>query len=649
MASSSRSWHLSLLASCLFTCLHASGPLAADVWTPIVGPWPDNCGPSLVVATAHPTRSDLLYVASAHTSNGCGIFRSEDAGVSWRRANSGLPRIGVFPRHYPPITRIMASPSKPRIVYAGVGDLDITLYKSGDFGRSWARRSGPRVPFTLRHQLSAPVLDIAIHPMDADVVFVGALGDGLYRTVDGGRAWQKVREGGAGPTGTQYYHLVRFDATGDHLLASGFTQFAFELCLPVIWSCFAPAPAIASFGLLRSDGSLTNAAVTFELTNLDAFPTDLTAAADGSLFASTRATYVTVPIIGPVETTPNAGIRKSDLDAHDWMSTGTGSGSEDLTSAPVLGVTADPVHVGILYAPAGGRGLFTSCDSGQTWQRGPSDGLPSGAAVLATIINADGSVVLATTSGGAYRLTNPSFCSQPPTTSTTTTTTTTSTTTTTIAAGSQSATIDGRANIFGAGHTVPPAPGPSGPGILPPEVRLPAGTAHVTVSNVSGQVSSASFSFNDAEGRTGFEGTDMSSYGGISGITDTNQGRQFFLIGVFTGDAEPFDPAPPTLDFSQNESFLELAPVLNQLFFVGDGLTAYGTGTVQRFDVPTGATRLFLGFADGAGAGGAFHGLPGAYDDNSGALTATVTPCGDGVCDGPETCDECPADCICQL
>src|SRR5262249_39942824 len=58
---------------------------------------------------------------------------------------------------------------------------------------------------------------------------------------------------------------------------------------------------------------------------------------------------------------------------------------------------------------------------------------------------------------------------------------------------------------------------------------------------------------------------------------------------------------------------------LNQTFFIGDGLTGTGSGSVQVFHVPDGATRLYLGFADAF----FFQGDPGYYDDNTGSLTAT--------------------------
>jgi hypothetical protein len=69
------------------------------------------------------------------------------------------------------------------------------------------------------------------------------------------------------------------------------------------------------------------------------------------------------------------------------------------------------------------------------------------------------------------------------------------------------------------------------------------------------------------------------------------------------------------------EDFSLLSPSIGQTFFIGDGLTETGNGTVQQFVVPAAATRLFLGFADG----GSFSGQPNRYGDKSGSLVATFS------------------------
>src|SRR4028118_577356 len=163
-------------------------------------------------------------------------------------------------------------------------------------------------------------------------------------------------------------------------------------------------------------------------------------------------------------------------------------------------------------------------------------------------------------------------------------------------------TISADSNIFGAGKTSAPAPGGGTGGQLPPRYNFAAAAGQVlTFSNISGNVSYAPFpevSNVSGDGRAPF-GTNISSYGGISGIRNDN--AIAFLVGVFLNDSEPTGSGPSPLDFTNNTSFAELSPQLNQTFFIGDGLTGSGVGNIQRFLVPEQATRLFLGFADGAG------------------------------------------------
>ena len=90
------------------------------------------------------------------------------------------------------------------------------------------------------------------------------------------------------------------------------------------------------------------------------------------------------------------------------------------------------------------------------------------------------------------------------------------------------------------------------------------------------------------------------SYFGIS----TYRGPVNSLVGVFVNSNVPGGTAPSGLDFttSGSQSQSTISPALNQVLFIGDGVTGTGSGSVQHFVVPAGATRLVLGSADGAGA-----------------------------------------------
>jgi hypothetical protein len=182
-------------------------------------------------------------------------------------------------------------------------------------------------------------------------------------------------------------------------------------------------------------------------------------------------------------------------------------------------------------------------------------------------------------------------------------------------------TISGDSNIFGAGKTSAPAPGGGAGGQLPPLYNFAAAAGQVlTFSNISGSVnfsaSSETSTNGIGDGRAFLSGTNILSYGGISGIR--NDKAIAFLVGVFLNDSAPTGSGPSALDFTNNTNFTQLSPQLNQTFFIGDGLRGSGVGDIQSFLVPEQATRLFLGFADGFNV----QGLPAYYNDNTGSVVA---------------------------
>lgn len=180
--------------------------------------------------------------------------------------------------------------------------------------------------------------------------------------------------------------------------------------------------------------------------------------------------------------------------------------------------------------------------------------------------------------------------------------------------------VGGKANIYAAGHSVLPPPSNALAGEFPPVLALASVTHRpITFASITGGVTGRA---NDAasgpDGKAEGSGTNVTALQGISGIR--HGVKVLFLVGVFLNDAEPADPAPDGIDFTDAEHLPELHPQLRQAFFIGDGRTGTGEGEAQRFFIPDGATRLFLGFADAY----LFQGAPGFYDDNGGELTVVV-------------------------
>lgn len=174
--------------------------------------------------------------------------------------------------------------------------------------------------------------------------------------------------------------------------------------------------------------------------------------------------------------------------------------------------------------------------------------------------------------------------------------------------------VDAKAAIFDAGQAVPTLDG-----ILPPELVIPDGAITMTVPSVTGEVRAfynLTWAGPDGNSET-LNDTDINSFNGISGIVAPTT---LPLIGVFLDDSHiGGESAPSRLDFySIGYDFASLSPNLGQTFFIGDGWTS--SSQLQSFNVPAGATKLYLGFADA----GYFTGDPGAYIDNDGSFTADV-------------------------
>jgi hypothetical protein len=176
--------------------------------------------------------------------------------------------------------------------------------------------------------------------------------------------------------------------------------------------------------------------------------------------------------------------------------------------------------------------------------------------------------------------------------------------------------VSGQANIFGAGSDFAPGPGGGGGGVMPPSAQVPDGSTVVTFPTITGTVSPMQ-RLVDRNGPGGDRqgATDITSYGGISGVVD--RGNGMFLVGVFLTDSPPSTSAPKRLDFTKRERFQRLAPRVGQTFFVGDGRG-------RTFRVPRGATRLYLGFADAYSDGHFYQGHPGYYGNNGGHLCVNV-------------------------
>ncbi len=124
-------------------------------------------------------------------STGGGIWLSTDDGGSWSNITDGWfgGSIGA----------VTVAPSDPNVIYVGTGSADIRGNTSAGLG-VWKSMDGGRTWTFIGLREAGQVSRIVVHPKDADLVWVAALGHafgknpdrGIFRSKDGGATWEHV-------------------------------------------------------------------------------------------------------------------------------------------------------------------------------------------------------------------------------------------------------------------------------------------------------------------------------------------------------------------------------------------------------------------------------------------------------------------------
>ena len=128
-----------------------------------------------------------IYIGSA----GGGVWKSSDGGTTFKPVFDKQPTQSIG--------SLAIDPTNPQIIWAGTGEAWVRnsvgvgngIYRSRDGGDSWEN---------LGLADSEHVSRIAIHPKDGNTVYACALGHlwnanqerGVFKTTDGGKSWQKV-------------------------------------------------------------------------------------------------------------------------------------------------------------------------------------------------------------------------------------------------------------------------------------------------------------------------------------------------------------------------------------------------------------------------------------------------------------------------
>lgn len=167
----------------------AKAPSDKDLWKALqwrsIGPY--RGGRSVAVAGVA-SQPNVYYFGST----GGGVWKSTDGGANWLNVSDGFLGTGS-------VGALEVAPSDPNVIYVGMGEKTVRgnvshgdgVYKSNDAGKTWKRLGLDDT----RH-----IPRVRVNPKNPDIVFVAALGHlfgpneqrGVFRSKDGGKTWEKV-------------------------------------------------------------------------------------------------------------------------------------------------------------------------------------------------------------------------------------------------------------------------------------------------------------------------------------------------------------------------------------------------------------------------------------------------------------------------
>jgi photosystem II stability/assembly factor-like uncharacterized protein len=171
----------------------------------------DPTNAQTIYAVLWASRRPPWTVGNPYDAPGSGLFKSTDGGATWRQLSQGLPgasdhlgRIGIA-----------IAPSDPRRMYATVDAPKLGgIYRSDDAGESWRRiNSEERI-----WGRASDFAEVRVHPKNPDIIFVA--NTSTYRSTDGGQNFTAIK----GAPGGDDYHRIWINPENPDIMILGSDQ-----------------------------------------------------------------------------------------------------------------------------------------------------------------------------------------------------------------------------------------------------------------------------------------------------------------------------------------------------------------------------------------------------------------------------------------
>jgi photosystem II stability/assembly factor-like uncharacterized protein len=177
---------IGLLQACMIFAQVQSAPIAASLSWRNIGPFRGGRADAISGVASEP---ETFYLGTS----GGGIYETTNGGQRWTNISDGFLKTSS-------VGAVAAAPSDPNVIYAGMGENTARnnmisegdgVYKSTDAGHTW-RHAGL--------EATRVISRVRIHPTNPDLVYVAAQGSewapsadrGVYRSTDGGASWKNV-------------------------------------------------------------------------------------------------------------------------------------------------------------------------------------------------------------------------------------------------------------------------------------------------------------------------------------------------------------------------------------------------------------------------------------------------------------------------